>query len=1131
MNDGWVKLSDPNTGKEFFANKFTRQTQWEPPPGFVDPEVAAAAAAANVSLHQTQTQSQSHNQSYSHNMNMGGNSNSNSNSNSNINDLPPNWERMLDKASGKYFYVDHSTQKTSWEHPGRGVGGGAANGNGNGNQVQQAAARGTATGFGFIPESSSTSASTSASASASTRNVPSNSYNRNVGRTSATAPTSSSSSSWGNNHNHEYSFKPSFSSYNFSNTLDDQSSKYYCSPTPNHPHAMPNLEFKVVKVPDRLRPCCPSPTCATKRTNANGNNTNTGTIFSLSKRRHHCRLCGDIFCDACSTHRTLLPLGGPEFEKPVRVCDECHVDVDKGNYFSMRRYLTPLLLFDGNSSSSAAVFSSTSTSTTNDDGSLVESISATNVAAALTSLAQDLQSCLSEFDSDSNTCMRTSFEEKVTIGANVLVPAICRHLGNEETSDRAIRALCCLLALGNVVGDHSFACALYLHEQEQEHANGNATDEFGDGDGDGNRHASGIFDSILNLLEWSGTSVKTLAVQEQAAKVIFYLTDNDVMNGIFEMEEVNGHFQHEGWMNSAVMLCDVPRVLRSMLDHTTQSASPSLQRWAAACIRNLISEDKRRACEAVSEAMSMGMSELRYSSFMVELVSSGGVMILSSLVASDDADTRAHAMAALAQIIDASRELNVRLEVFIEAYQVQNIQTCSETAIVEAVVSSGACGPSLAQLLLSADDSSAAMACNFARSLVYPILSNPLGSSVPRYHRLFSTSTKLSVDDDGLKEYRQAALDIGASDGVLSALVHLVNGNDSRMRTRPVELRKSAMEILAAVTLTLSYWDSKIKNCGKSIETMDESVLQLQEKTSMALMTLEEERTGEVVLAAFSSSSMGSLNTSRDSATSQLKEAAALTISALASCSTIIANSFISSNILTSLIALASDDGFNSASSRGTWASRRLPMLEAIASILVQGWKTIQSEGADKTLDNSNRLNQHLSVQGSSKSVEMLIETLDAGIVPLISRMLNSNQEFTPSERVYADTRTRIAVCHCVSAMFGIGRGDSTSLGFSRIFEAMGNHHRIIPQILFLLGSVVPEAQKNASQGRSIEKDIPLLQLLEANLLAAGSICGADFCSFGSMDIHGDYAVSGVSHVSRNFNGKISCPACSLYLF
>ncbi|KAI5617441.1 RUN and FYVE domain-containing protein 2 isoform 2 [Silurus asotus] len=42
--------------------------------------------------------------------------------------------------------------------------------------------------------------------------------------------------------------------------------------------------------------------------------------FSISRRKHHCRNCGEIFCNACSDNE--LPL--PASPKPVRVCDTCH---------------------------------------------------------------------------------------------------------------------------------------------------------------------------------------------------------------------------------------------------------------------------------------------------------------------------------------------------------------------------------------------------------------------------------------------------------------------------------------------------------------------------------------------------------------------------------------------------------------------------------------------------------------------------------------------------------------------------------------------------------------------------------------------------------------------------------------
>ncbi|KAF6082840.1 RUN and FYVE domain containing 1 [Phyllostomus discolor] len=42
--------------------------------------------------------------------------------------------------------------------------------------------------------------------------------------------------------------------------------------------------------------------------------------FSISRRKHHCRNCGHIFCSTCSGNELALP----SYPKPVRVCDSCH---------------------------------------------------------------------------------------------------------------------------------------------------------------------------------------------------------------------------------------------------------------------------------------------------------------------------------------------------------------------------------------------------------------------------------------------------------------------------------------------------------------------------------------------------------------------------------------------------------------------------------------------------------------------------------------------------------------------------------------------------------------------------------------------------------------------------------------
>nr|XP_019936609.1 PREDICTED: RUN and FYVE domain-containing protein 1-like [Paralichthys olivaceus] len=42
--------------------------------------------------------------------------------------------------------------------------------------------------------------------------------------------------------------------------------------------------------------------------------------FSISRRKHHCRNCGDIYCSNCSSNELALP----SYPRPVRVCDVCH---------------------------------------------------------------------------------------------------------------------------------------------------------------------------------------------------------------------------------------------------------------------------------------------------------------------------------------------------------------------------------------------------------------------------------------------------------------------------------------------------------------------------------------------------------------------------------------------------------------------------------------------------------------------------------------------------------------------------------------------------------------------------------------------------------------------------------------
>lgn len=45
--------------------------------------------------------------------------------------------------------------------------------------------------------------------------------------------------------------------------------------------------------------------------------------FGITRRKHHCRNCGEIFCHNCSEQMAPLPNAQGQLGKPVRVCDGC----------------------------------------------------------------------------------------------------------------------------------------------------------------------------------------------------------------------------------------------------------------------------------------------------------------------------------------------------------------------------------------------------------------------------------------------------------------------------------------------------------------------------------------------------------------------------------------------------------------------------------------------------------------------------------------------------------------------------------------------------------------------------------------------------------------------------------------
>ena len=780
--------------------------------------------------------------------------------------------------------------------------------------------------------------------------------------------------------------------------------------------SMAALDFSVKKVADKYRLECP----------------HCDALFTLSKRRHHCRLCGDIFCDTCSSHRVSLPLQGPEFEKPVRICDFCNKDVEQGNFFSMRRYLTPLQLYNVDNAEE-------------DEENGVATPS--NVNAALAALTQDLDQMVHNAE---------GFQERVSIPPNILVPCIIKHLNRRSnTADRAVRALASLLSMGSMVGKNDFAHAVYLFGRRQ------------------------TLDHILAILERSGSDRKTLFVQEQAAQTIFYLTDSQVMSSLMskhsEMARTDDDDDEEyGTVDSL----DILRTLRSMLDHSSMSKNPNLQRWSAATVRNLVIEDQRRTCLAINDvaarvASGEPPSSLEYESFLDQLVTTGGIMILCSLVGADDSDTRAHATGALGATLTATRAIDGAMSALSEMTGGSAGRTDKKDGgIVRAITAGGGCGSSVSQLLLSADNTVAGMGCEFIASLVLPLLTDPQGSAT------LPQGYDCRNDQEGLGACREAAIEISCG-SCLPALLSLVR--ESGRITRPIELRKIAMETLAATASAVGEMGKAWAN-GKYEEGME--LNSAPASLTRAISMLNEEQVIDVALEVLKSSSVQSLGSARDTPAARIREAVGIILGSLTSCSAESIMELNSRQVLSSLILASNDPSMTTGSTlRGDSAPRCLGMLEAASSILTFTW-------------------QHPS-GASSELLDRLIEALDAGAITYLFRVLTSKMDWESRDKSSGGMKARSAACRLLCCLFGIALTDETAIGMRRLMDACDadqSHRRtskgprnIMEAVLTVLQNSLNHAHKMIIGGasRGPHYQAALLDLVEASLLATGSMCGS----------------------------------------
>jgi len=584
-------------------------------------------------------------------------------------------------------------------------------------------------------------------------------------------------------------------------------------------------------------------------------------------------------------------------------------------------------------------------------------------------------------------------------------------------------------------------------------------------------------------------------VQEQAAQAMFYLTDGQVLSTLMEKyselvarrmsstrsrDSTDSDDDDLGDLDSL----DIQRALRNVLDHASNSKNPNLQRWSAATVRNLIVEDQRRSCLAVNEVAARlaggeGSASLEYESLLEQMVSTGGIMILCSLIGADDSDTRAHATAALGATISATRAID---EAFASLYEMTGGAAGraekKDGDIVRAIIAGGGCGSSVSQLLLSADNSVATMGCQFLASLVLPLLVDPIGcATLPSQYDCRS-------DNSGLGACREAALEI-ASGSCLPALESLVREN-GRM-SRPIELRKMAMETLASTVLAIGEMGKSWAG-GKYEEGMEQNGAPAT--VTRAVASLNDEGLIDVALDVLKSSSAQSLGSATDTPISKIRESAGIILGSLTSCSAEAIMELHSRQVLSSLVLAANDDSMTAPSTlRGDTAPKCLGMLEAASAVLMFAW-------------------QHPS-GASSELLDRLIEALDAGTITYLFRVMNSKIDWESRDKSSGGMKARSVACQLLCCLFGIAMADETAIGMRRLMDACDDDQsqrrvrkgprNVMEAVLTVLQKSLNEAHKLLAGGmtRGPHYQAALLDLVESSLLATGSMCGSSIAPGG----------------------------------
>ena len=708
--------------------------------------------------------------------------------------------------------------------------------------------------------------------------------------------------------------------------------------------------------------------------------------------------------------------------------------MDRGNFFSLRRYLTPLHLYFANKETKEGE----------------EVATADNVNAALSALTIDVDQMVNHPEGT---------DEKMTIPPDVLIREVCKHLKHPETSERSCVAIASLLALENLHGRIHYASQVILY---------------------------GAYNDVLGILERSGSDRRTLFVQEQAARIVFYVTEKRTLSRVAQETDVE--------------TLDLSRSVKSMLDHASSSTrNPNLVRWSAASLKNLILEDQRRATMAINDlaatvASGQEPSPLQYESFLADLLNTGGFILMCGLIGSSDADVRAHAVGALEMALNSMRAVDAsKAALFEMTGGLTGSTDRKDGEVVQAIVAGGGCGDPVSQLLLSAEDSVAGMGCLFLSSIVAPLLGEVRGcGSLPKNY-------DYKNDNSSFGACREAVIEISTG----SCLPALVSIARERSR-RSMKLRVLAMQTIAAISLSVGEMGKSWAN-GQFEEGLERAGAPSKLKAS--IIFLNEEGAIDLCLEILRSSAGQSLGSSAETDHSRMRECASMVLGSLSLCSTEAIMNVQSKNILANLIVSSNDSSAIVPSAiRGDGAPRLIGIIETVGSVLMFEW-------------------QHPS--GSrSELLDRLLEVVDAGVIPYLSRIINMKIDWESTEQSIGAMRARVASCRLLCCIFGIALTDESNIGFRRVMEAVDSDSRsyrggdkapsnIVEAALTVLQSSTAMGRKvmlgTASQDSCYTGS--LMEVVETSLLAVGSMCGSETAPGGTEGS----MISGVSTVRISF--------------